>query len=59
MRFSPVFKGVCLYDEFYNSGDNGNVATGQMNYAAQELAYRRPNMPRRVLPAAARAFKSL
>ena len=40
MRFSPAFKGVSLYDEFYNSGDNGNIATAQMNYAAQELAYR-------------------
>ena len=40
MRYSPVFKGVCLYDEFYNSGDNGNIATAELNYAAQELAYR-------------------
>ena len=58
MRFSPIFKGVCLYDEFYNSGsDNGNIAVGQMNYAAQEVAYRAQYAKEGYT--SARAYKSL
>ncbi len=41
MRHNPVFKGVCLYDEFYNSGDSGTATPViTMHYAAQEMSYR-------------------
>lgn len=41
MRHNPVFKGVCLYDEFYNSGDSGtSIPVIAAHYAAQEMSYR-------------------
>ncbi len=41
MRFSPAFRGVCLYDEIYESSDNSaprSVVAAFFN--AQELRYR-------------------
>src|SRR6185503_14450207 len=41
LRHSPALRGVCLYDEFYESGES---ATPQplvaANYKAQEMVYR-------------------
>ena len=42
MRHNPAFKGVSLYDEFYNTGDSGSAtAVVAAHYAAQEMAYRK------------------
>lgn len=41
MRFSPAFKGVCLYDELYDSGDNDAPrSVVAAFFKAQEMAYR-------------------
>ncbi|MBM4039452.1 MAG: hypothetical protein FJ290_13150 [Planctomycetes bacterium] len=39
MRHSPALKGVCLYDEFYDSADTG-TAMSQMFFKAQEAVFR-------------------
>ena len=39
MRHSPALKGVCLYDEFYDSADTG-TAMSQMFLKAQEVVFR-------------------
>lgn len=42
MRHNPAFKGVALYDEFYNSGDSGSATSMvSAHYAAQEMSYRK------------------
>jgi len=41
MRFSPAFRGVCLYDEQYESGDSGTLASVvAAHFKAQEMRYR-------------------
>ena len=41
MTFSPAFKGVCLYDEFYESGDNDAPrSVVAAFFKAQEMRYR-------------------
>ena len=41
MRFSPAFKGVCLYDEVYESGDNDAPrSVVAAFFKAQEMRYR-------------------
>jgi outer membrane protein assembly factor BamB len=42
MRFSPAFKGVCLYDEIYSVADTGKPMSAQF-LTAQELNYRTKN----------------
>jgi outer membrane protein assembly factor BamB len=39
LRFSPAFRGACLYDEFYDSADTGTTMS-QIFFKAQEFAYR-------------------
>ena len=56
LRHSPAFRGVCLYDEFYNSSDAGtSQAVIAAFFKAQEMAYRdkHPGMT------SARAMKAL
>jgi len=41
MRFSPAFQGVCLYDEFYETGDNSAPrSVVAAFFRAQEMRYR-------------------
>lgn len=41
MRFSPAFKGVCLYDELYDTGDNDAPRSVVASFfKGQEMAYR-------------------
>ncbi|MBS3764385.1 MAG: hypothetical protein KGZ25_13890, partial [Planctomycetes bacterium] len=40
MRHSPVFQGVCLYDEFYHSGGVHTAAIKDMFLKAQQMGFR-------------------
>ena len=41
LRHSPAFRGVCLYDEFYDSGENSAPrSVVAMFFKGQEMAYR-------------------
>ncbi len=41
LRHSPAFRGVCLYDEFYDSGENDAPrSVVAMFFKGQEMAYR-------------------
>ena len=42
MRYSPAFKGVCLYDEIYDVADTGTAMSAHF-LTAEELTYRAKN----------------